>query len=48
MLRTGDFEINGLAGDEGKFAICDGGNDGAGDGCKRCGKASLHEKPAND
>ncbi len=46
VLLLGNGQINGLAVDEGKFAVDDGGADGAGDGCEHCSRESLHENDA--
>src|ERR1700674_4169102 len=43
VLLLGDGQIDGLAIDEGKFAIDDGWTDGTRDGCKRSDRESLHE-----
>src|SRR6266851_2110504 len=44
VLLLGGGQIDGLAVDEGKFAMDDGRADGACDGGKHCGRESLHER----
>ncbi len=44
VLLLGGGQIDGLAVDEGEFAMDDGGADGACDGGKHCGRESLHER----
>ena len=46
VLLLGCGQVNGLAIDEGKFAIDDGWADGTCDGCKHSDRKSLHENDA--
>src|SRR6267143_1113952 len=46
VLLLGYGQIDGLAIDEGKFAIDDGWADGTRDGCKHSDRESLHENDA--